>query len=150
MLGLGAHTVSNPTGLEDRANLAAVEHLFAAMAVAESGGNREAWKQLWHPQAWELAPEAPFAFGREAVCFGLAGWFRDWVHDARIRCEEIQIVQERWAFASGTVTRRSNQKDGNGSRYFDGKFLAVLNRGADRQWKLYRYCFNNSVPRVGR
>lgn len=132
--------------MDESTGVGQIKQLFAEMAAAERQGDPARWEQLWHPDAWELAPEAPFARGLDAICFGLTERFRDWTEDVRIQCEELDELSERWAIACGTLSRRSHRKDRSVTEYFDGKFLAILTRDADLRWKLYRFCFNSSVP----
>ena len=126
-------------------SISAIRKLMGEMEDAMNRGAIEVCRDIWHPEGRELAPNAPVMNGRDSVLFDLDKRLQRWSLDTEIRCEEIRVAGSP-AFASGTLTIRSVPRAGGEVQFLDGKFLAVLLRDRHKHWRLYRYCYNSSVP----
>ena len=132
-------------GIDEARNRDAVRGLLKRMADAVNRGATDELRDIWHLNARQLAPNAPILIGRENLLYGADAWLSEWSHDMTVQCDEVQIAGV-WAFASGTLTLRSVPHKKSETQLLDGKFLAILIRDDCRSWRLYRYCYNSSVP----
>jgi ketosteroid isomerase-like protein len=126
----------------------AIEQMLQYMARTVSTGDFEKWRDLWHPNAREFAPNTPAAVGRANLLYGAKAWFEEWIHDMAISCDEVHVAGS-WAFASGRLTLRSVSRREEKTHLLAGQFLAVLTEHEDGRWLMYRYCYNSSVPLAG-
>jgi ketosteroid isomerase-like protein len=125
----------------------AVGELMEDMVDAMNRGAIDVCRNIWHPDGRELAPNAPVMRGRQSVLYDIDKRLQKWSQDMELRCEEIH-VSGSWAFTTGPLTIRSVPRAGGDVQFLDGKFLAILRRERGMRWRLYRYCYNSSVPVV--
>lgn len=126
----------------------AAERTLQGMARAVSAGDIEMWRDLWHGDAQQFAPNTPAIVGRSNLADMARGWFERWALDMVIRSAEVRVAGD-WAFASGTLTLRSVSRREEKTELLTGQFLAVLVAGDGGRWLLYRFCYNSSVPLAG-
>lgn len=121
--------------------------MFECLADAVNRGDRTAWMDLWCLDAVLMEPDAPILQGRQAFEIGAGSRFTDRHHEIRMHCRNIQVTGSL-ALATRSVTDRSLLRSGGeGIRFFDGKYLAVLLRDEGGMWKILRYSENSSDPR---
>lgn len=126
----------------------AIRQTLQRMAQATSTDDLEKWRDLWHPDAREFAPNTPVVVGRNNLLYRAKVWFEQWSNDMVIRCDEVHVAGS-WAFTSGGLTLRSVSRQGEKTNLLAGQFLAVLIDHGDGRWLIYRFCYNSSVPLAG-
>jgi ketosteroid isomerase-like protein len=124
-----------------------IRQTLAGIAQAISTGDFETWGSFWHPDAREFAPNTPAAVGRVSLLYRAKAWFREWIHDMAIRCDEVHVAGD-WAFASGGLSLRSVARRGEKAHLLSGNFLAVLTDHGNGRWLMYRFCYTSSIPLV--
>ncbi len=104
------------------------------------------WIDLWLEDGVQMPPDAPPNIGKETILANMVGTlglfsFEDFV----INNEEI-TVSDDMAVVRGTYSTNLVPKDGGDPLPLDGKYMSVLKRQQDGEWKLYRDIFNSNVP----
>lgn len=126
-------------------DLDAIRLLFGGLSRAVAARDFEGIEDLLDRDASQFAPGAPVIDGRTVILEGLRQKLCSWHPDLRLDCREIAAESE-WGYCTGTFGLRSVCADGDTVRYTDGKFVAVVRRGTDGKWRLYRICYNSNLP----
>ncbi|MFN2199909.1 MAG: YybH family protein [Caldilineaceae bacterium] len=123
-----------------------METFWAEYSDSLMAGDAERWIDLWLDDGVQLPPDAPANVGKEAILANIAGAlgqisFEDFVIDN----EEV-TVSDDLAVVRGTYSTNMVPTAGGDPLPVDGKYMSVLMRQPDGNWKLYRDCYNSNVP----
>lgn len=127
----------------------AIRRLFADLCDAVGTGDVAKLEKLLDKDAREFAPGTPVTEGRAVILNGLQRELLTWSYDLRLDCTEV-VAESEWGFCTGTFGLRSVCTEPHDIHYTDGKFVAVVRRGAEKAWRLYRICYNSNLPGGGR
>lgn len=143
-----AGCASNPTAADVDAAKAAIEEIWEKYSSAADSGDTDIWLSLWDEAGIQLPPNGP-AVSKQALEEKVIPAFAKRreagvKRKMNILPEEITVAGD-WAYSRGTYNKTTYLEDGK-TTYFEGKFLTILKRQPDGSWKIYRDCFNSSMP----
>ena len=128
-------------GSED--DVEAIKAIWKIYSGARVAGDSEFWLSLWDEEGIQMPPGAP-ARSKDVLDEVVPDAFASGsVSSMNIYPEEINVVGS-WAYTRGTYDSE-RMVEGKAVRV-DGKFLTILKRQPDGTWRIYRDCFNSSVP----
>ena len=122
-----------------------IKDLMKQFAMAINSGNLDAWMALWTDDGIQMFPGAPSRYGKKQIYAGMKPAFDQFILEMKILNEEFRVSGDL-AFARGTYTESLIPKAGGEKENYDGKFLTVLEKQRDGNWKVIRDCFNSNVP----
>lgn len=126
-------------------DIGSIRRLLDHLACAVSTGDLAALSDSIAPTARGFVPGIPVIEGRDAILSELRTRIRGWRYDLRIDCLEVGVLH-RWGFCSGTFGLRSVCVGDRKTRYTDAKFLGVLRKSSDGEWRAYRICWSSNLP----
>ena len=128
---------------ESEADVEAIQVIWNIYSTARVVGDADVWLSLWDEEGIKMPPGAP-ARSKEVLDKVVPDAFASGsVSSMNIYPEEINVVGN-WAYTRGTYDSE-RVVEGKAVRV-EGKFLTILKRQADGTWRIYRDCFNSSVP----
>ena len=119
--------------------------LLGSYAAAVTEGDFERWISLWVDHGIQMAPDFPQRVGKEEIHASMKPFFEMFEHEMTVDCEEVRLAGD-WGLARGTYTHTLHPRDGGGKTERTGKFLTILERQGDGDWKIARDCFNYDAP----
>jgi uncharacterized protein (TIGR02246 family) len=121
----------------------AIREIWRTYCEARVAGDADLWLSLWDPEGIQLPPGSP-ARGKDVLDELVPkGFAAGSVSSMNIYPEEITVAGD-WAYSRGTYDS-DRVVEGKAVRV-EGKFLTIFRRQPDGSWKIYRDCFNSSVP----
>jgi ketosteroid isomerase-like protein len=123
----------------------AIRRLLGRLATTANCSDLDGWSQIWDEDAKLFAPQTPPIVGRADIILGNRKWLLQFQHEMCLDCDEVQVAG-LWAFAFGNVTLRSTHRKAGTTSYTNSKFLAIVRKRREQQWRLYLYCHNSNVP----
>lgn len=122
-----------------------MDAIWAEYSDSLMAGDAERWGQLWLEDGVQMPPGAPPNIGKEAILANLAaGLGQVSYEDFVINNEEVTVSGDL-AVVRGTYATNLVPKGGGGPLPLDGKYMSVLKRQPDGEWKLFRDIFNSNV-----
>jgi len=130
------------------ADIAAIKQIWVGYATSAEKGDAGAWLQLWDMGGIQLRPNAPARTREELVAQVSTQWKAvHEVSDMKMAINPLEItVNGPWAYSRGLYTRDLTNTSTDAVTHVDGKFLTILRRQEDGNWRIYRDCFNSNVP----
>lgn len=119
------------------------ERIQAAFAA----GDAEAIAAEYTEDALLMIPDQPAVAGRAAIAAMYRAFFEDFTSELSTIAEEAEAAGE-WAFLRGRVRQAIHPRAGGAPLVWEGKYLAILRRGADGRWRFARDIFNSDHPVV--
>jgi len=130
----------------DSADKAAIAALWQAYSKSAIDGDLSAYMQLHDPDAYKM-PEGKAMFRlwdeKAALTKKWARAAAEYTTQMTITPKEI-VVMGDYAYTMGTYYKALTPKAGGAALVTDGKFLTILRKNADGQWKILRDCYNNN------
>jgi uncharacterized protein (TIGR02246 family) len=123
-----------------------MDAFWAEYSDSLMAGDAERWIDLWMVDGVQMPPDAPPNVGKEAILanmVGAMGLFS--FEDFAIDNEEVTVSGDL-AVVRGTYSTSMVPTAGGDPLPVDGKYMSVLMRQSDGEWKLYRDIFNSNVP----
>ena len=110
-------------------------------------GDPDRWITNWTDDCIQMPPGGPINVGKQMLYESISAWLDAYaVSDFKIHGDfEIQEAGD-WAFTRGRFSYRLAPKDGSPPYVYDGKFLTIIKRQSDVEWKVHRDCFNSNTP----
>ena len=126
----------------------AIKEIWNKYIIGCNTGDIDLYCNLWADDGIRMSPDTPSVFGKEQVREGIKVSFDGFNFDFDIKVREIKVVGDL-AFSSGTFTNvATSKKDGQKTK-FEGKYLSILERQENGEWKIARDCYNyDSTPIV--
>jgi uncharacterized protein (TIGR02246 family) len=121
----------------------AIEKIFRTYASARAAGDASLWLSLWDKDGIQMPPGAP-ARGKDVLTEVVTKSFRNDIVSTMNVCPVEITVAGDWAYSRGTYN--SDRVVEGAPVRVEGKFLTILKRQPDGSWKIYRDCFNSSIP----
>ena len=101
---------------------------------------------LFTEDGMRMEANMPAVKGREAIQKGLAELFAAFDADISITSEEL-VVNGDWAFDRGQYMTHLMPKDPKQQMIMEqGKYLVILQKGADGAWRVAREIGNSNIP----
>jgi len=137
---------------KEEANLesdtAAINDILTMYASSSEAGDLSAWLSLWTEDGVQMPPNEPPVIGKDQIQKANKAAFDQFTFEMEITNKEIQIAGD-WAFSRGTYAATVSPKNGDQPFPIDGKFMTILERQPDGNWKIHRDIFNSNVPLSG-
>jgi len=134
------------TKADVEADIAALQEGMDLYALAMKAGDLDLWMSLYTEDTVKMAPDAPAAFGREALRAMMQPLFDTFTfEEMAIFDVEIKVAGD-WAFTRCNFTATMVPKAGGEPVYMDAKDMSIMQRQADGSWKLHWDCWNSNVP----
>ena len=108
-------------------------------------GDMEGWLSLWVPEGKQMAAGAPARMGREAIREGNRPLLELFTTVLRIHPDELRILGDH-AYTHGNYDYAMTPKEGGEAITGSGKFLTILQKQEDGEWKFAIDCFNDNAP----
>jgi uncharacterized protein (TIGR02246 family) len=124
-------------------NVEAIREIWKDFGARVVAHDPDTYVEPWHHEGIQLPPDGPIVVGREAIYAGV----KDEASRLEFsRCEifpkEIQLTSETTAYTWGEYVLQFTQRDGGDETKLEGKFLTILIKKPDGDWKIYRDCYN--------
>ncbi len=119
------------------------QHHRATSAL--SAGDLDSMMAVYADDVVMLPPNEPAREGTAAIRSMWEGLLSAFGVEVAVSVEEVNVVGE-WAFERGTFEMKLTPRSGEAPVEDSGKYLDVLRRNADGDWKYWRLCFNSSQP----
>jgi ketosteroid isomerase-like protein len=125
---------------------AAARAIFNIYSRTMNDGDLEHWIALWEDDGVQMPPNSRSRKGKVAIMSAMKADVRDYgIKDFTIVLAEA-LADRELGFSSGTCSFvKTNRQSGNGVTV-EGKFLTIFRKAPDGTWKIFRDCFNSSVP----
>lgn len=141
-----AATTTGPTTAAAGGDVAAIEGVLAAYAAALNASSTDAVMPLYTPDGVFMDCYNPSSVGTDAIRAEYDRVFKLITLRVTFDVAEVVVAGPEWAFArtnsAGQVTvHATGAKSAEGNQE-----LFVLRKGADRTWKIARYCFSPTNP----
>ena len=136
--------IFSPLGLaeDEDADIAAVKMSLTELVAVSEAGNAEAYCSYITDDAAYLGPGSPPIVGKEAICPWVDEFFASWEFSfPKWKTDEV-IISGNVAIHRYSGIATSKPKAGGDSIVADRKYMDVLRRGSDGQWRLARHMFN--------
>jgi uncharacterized protein (TIGR02246 family) len=130
------------------------EHRNAEQAIKEqhhratsalSAGDLDSMMEVYADDVVMLPPNEPTRVGTAAIRSMWEGLLSTFAVEVTVSVEEVNVVGE-WAFERGTFAMKLMPRGGGAPVEDSGKYLDILRRLEDGDWKYWRLCFNSSQP----
>ncbi|MDH3458209.1 MAG: DUF4440 domain-containing protein [Gemmatimonadota bacterium] len=121
----------------------AEQHHTATAAL--SAGDLDSMMAVYADEVIMLPPNEPARVGTAAVRAMWEGVLDAFAVNVSVSVEEVEVLGA-WAFERGTFEMKLTPRSGGSPLEDSGKYLDVLRRNADGDWKYWRLCFNSSLP----
>lgn len=120
----------------------AVPEIFKTYGECLMANDPDRWIENWTEDCIQLPPGGPMAVGREMLYNNICAWLEvHAVSDFKAELLETQEVGD-WAYSHGNFSYHLTPRDGREPYTYEGKFLTIVKRQPDGEWKLHRDCFN--------
>ncbi len=130
------------------ADKASIERLWVNYSKYAMEGNFDAFLSLHDRSAYKM-PQDQSMFQIWAAADNVRTAWTNRVKNAdmqmSINPKEIVIMGD-YAYSMGVYTQILTPKTGGSTTRFDGKFLTVLHKDSDGNWKILRDCYNSNTP----
>ena len=136
---------SNPKG-DLGADAAAIRSLLVPADRAFAAGDVNAIVDNYDRDAVLLAPEGAAIVGRDEIRAWYAAMLAAFAGAHEMHSEEV-VVFGNWAFDRGTVKGSIRSKPDGSSYPIDNKYVYLLRRQLDGQWKYARVIWNTNLHR---
>jgi uncharacterized protein (TIGR02246 family) len=126
----------------------AIKEIWNNYILGCNTGDVDLWSNLWTDDGIRMSPDMPPVFGKEQIREGIKSSFNDFNFDFDIKVREIKVSGEL-AYSSGTFTNLMTSKTDGQKTKIEGKYLSILERQKNGEWKIARDCYNyNQTPIV--
>ena len=140
---------SKPVGTEAEKNasleadVAAIGNLYKQIVVGCNSGNAAGIAATFSDDALYISPNSPIKVGKEAIEEQYQAVFEGGDCEVTFIPEEI-VVNGDWAWGRITFLISMTPKGGDKPPQRTGRSIDILQREADRSWKVVRHIFNFS------
>jgi uncharacterized protein (TIGR02246 family) len=138
------HATISLYSVED--DMAAIEEAMDLYALAMKTGDLDLWMSLYTDDTVKMAPDAPAAFGKEALRASMEPLFGAFTFEEMAIFDVVIQLAGDYAFTHCNFTATMTPKAGGESLYMDAKDMSIMQRQADGSWKIYWDCWNSNVP----
>ncbi len=124
---------------------AAINQILNQYSSSLNSGDLDRWISLWTESGVQMPPGEPPVIGKDQIRARNKGVLDRFTFNIVISNEEVGAAGN-WAFARGTYKATLTPKAGGEAVLVDGKYMTILQKQADRSWKIHRDIFNSNVP----
>lgn len=150
MLSCTSTTISQPTlaqsGTNDNADAIAIKRLLNQIATADSAGDLDGIVSLYSDDAILLPPDRPILRGIDTIRQHYQKLFGHYKLEVTVHAQEIGIAGD-WAHSLGTTTVRSFPRTGSQITQSIDKYIMLLKRAQDGNWKIHRLMWSPQLDR---
>ena len=127
----------------------AIDGVLEEYIAAANRGDVEGWSATFAEDAIYLPPNQAEVNGKEAIRSWVVNSFFD-PFDIQLSAssQEVEVAGD-WAFARGTYNLSLTPKAGGQVIEDSGKFIDILRRQPDSNWKFDRIIYNSNRPLSG-
>ncbi len=119
----------------------AIERIRGDYESACKAGNLKAWLATLTDDAVLLVPGSPVMSGSEIESWA-ANYFSTFDGVVKMENDEVEIIND-WAFIRGKYTMSLKPKAGGDTLEEKGKYLDLMRRQGDGEWKFSRLIWNS-------
>ena len=116
--------------------------IYRNYALAWETANADLWLSLWDEGGTQMPPGVPSRNKDDLRIILPPRFVRNMVSSFVIELDEIEVLGDV-AFARGRYT--CDYTEEYAQPRTDGKFLSILKRQTDGQWKFHIDCFNSNI-----
>ena len=124
---------------------ARISKVLAEIMAADNASDVERIVALYAEDAMLLPPSGPRVAGKTAIRQRYQQGFEKFRLEVSFLSEETQVTGD-WAFDRGATRGRNVWHDGKAPTQFEHKYLMILKRQADGNWKIARLIWNGNRP----
>jgi uncharacterized protein (TIGR02246 family) len=129
-------------GGDSAADEAAIKSAFAEWVRVSEAGDATAYSTYITDDALFLGPDQPPVVGKAAIQPWVAGFFADWQFSFPQWTEDEVIVAGDVAIHRYSGVATLTPRNGGAPVIADRKYMDVLRKEADGQWRVARHMFN--------
>lgn len=123
----------------------AILKVFENYGASISEGDLDRWMAIWDAEGIQMPPDDPAFFGTEQIRQRNKQYFDKYDWSMTVDPKEVRVYGDI-AFGRGFYTATLVPKEPGENLFIDGKFLTILKRQNNGDWKFFRDCFNSNVP----
>jgi uncharacterized protein (TIGR02246 family) len=124
---------------------AAVNEIWKQYASSLNSGDVDRWISLWTEDGVQMPPDSPPVVGKEQIRTKMKAALDRFAFDISVTSAEVRAAGD-WAFSRGIYKATLTPREGGKAILVDGKYMTILQRQADRSWKIHRDIFNSNAP----
>lgn len=129
------------------ADVEAVHAMRGRAEAAENAGDAEALLALFAEDAVMMPPNRPAVMGVAEARTFVPGFFQAFQLKERFVSQEV-VVSGDWAFDRGTYSLSLTSKADSSAVTTEGKYLWLLQRSAEGEWRYARTAWSPNAPSV--
>jgi uncharacterized protein (TIGR02246 family) len=126
-------------------DIAAINALRASFATAWNAGDVKALAALRMPDAVAMPNHQPTASGLPAIEAADTAFFAQMTAKMELMSDEVRTTGS-WGFDRGRYKMTITPKAGGAPMTDEGRYIVVLEKGADGRWRLSRDIDNSTTP----
>lgn len=147
-MGFAAGKAEAQSTSSTAADTAAISALWSNYCQDVMNGNLDAFLALHAQDAYKMPQDQPMFqiwTARDGVAASWKKRLETLDTEMSISPKETVIMGD-YAYSMGVYSQVFTPKAGGSPSKFDGKFLTVLHKDAEGNWKILRDCYNSNVP----